>query len=291
MLYEDVSASLTFARGLKEQGIADVRQHLIDNPDALMSCFSGIKVLRVNQQCLDLCGVESMEVLMEHGPTLWGQETVVPMAEVVTAFADDGAVAHSVEFPITRVADGDQRWILNRVRRVGDSDCVLVTMIDLTEQHQAEEARQIAEQELRHAQQLQVVGQLAGGVAHDFNNILGGIVAGGEVNPQSLELSDSDRVLCDKLIRTAERGSALTARLLGLARRSGAHSWAHVQVVGVVEDAAALLERSLPPDVTVELACHCPADTWLYGASGLLQSAVLNMGLNARDAMAGLVES
>ncbi|MGZ5417465.1 MAG: PAS domain-containing protein [Nocardioides sp.] len=146
------------------------------------------------------------------------------------------------------------------------------------------EQRALTEQ-LAHAHRLEAVGQLTGGVAHDFNNLLTVILGSAELIAAELEEGDRLRTLADSIGTVAQRGAELTHSLLAFGRRQPLDP-GHVDVNDLVANTQALLARTLGD--TVALSCiladglpACLVDR------GQLENALLNLCLNARDAMPG----
>jgi signal transduction histidine kinase/ActR/RegA family two-component response regulator len=135
---------------------------------------------------------------------------------------------------------------------------------------------------LRQAHKMQAVGQLAGGVAHDFNNMLTAILGSGD-QLRALSTTEEQLELCDLIVFAAERAAELTHKLLAFSRKGKVLS-TPVDIATVVRDAAALLQRSIDRRVTVVTELSAARMT-VVGDAGQLQSAVLNLGINARDAM------
>ncbi len=143
--------------------------------------------------------------------------------------------------------------------------------------------RRRAEAQLAHAQRLDAVGQLVGGIAHDFNNLLT-VMSG---NLQLLEFTADDpqasRELLQSALRSVERGSELTAKLLAFARRQQLEPRA-IDPAVVLHDLGVLLRRTLGGAVRLRMAC--PAGLpWVFADPAQLDSALVNLALNARDAM------
>ncbi|MFA7624835.1 MAG: PAS domain-containing protein [Pusillimonas sp.] len=147
---------------------------------------------------------------------------------------------------------------------------------DTTEQHDVAER-------LHQAHKMEAVGQLTGGVAHDFNNLLTVIMGNAELLKESLEDQPSLRVFADMSSKAAERGAELTNRLLAFARRQPLEPDV-LDTNKLVASMEALLRRALTEDVEIELVRG--GGVWpIEVDAGQLESAILNLGINARDAM------
>lgn len=140
--------------------------------------------------------------------------------------------------------------------------------------------RQQLEEQCRQTQKLEAVGQLAGGVAHDFNNILTVIQGYATLLEQGL----IDNLECAKEISFAvERAAGLSRQLLSLTRKQALQPTL-INLNEVVEDMTKLLRRSLGPAVALEFS---PADALpeISADRGMIEQILLNLALNARDAM------
>ncbi len=143
-------------------------------------------------------------------------------------------------------------------------------------------SRQKMEEELRQSQKMEAVGQLTGGVAHDFNNILTAVIANLEL--LAPQLSDPDqRELADEAHGAARDGARLASQLLAFGRRQPLNSEA-TDVGALLASFSALLRRTLGE--TIELRIQVPAHPLTAIIDGVqLQNALLNLAINARDAM------
>ena len=156
---------------------------------------------------------------------------------------------------------------------LGGAPHVVAVTLDTTAQHELEE-------QVQHSRRLEAVGQLAGGVAHDFNNVLTAIISSAELLAAR---PDIDPDLTKVLLDAAQRGADLTRQLLAFSRKrkiAAAPFDAHEAIRSTV----ALLRRTIDPRVAVALHLDAPRPH-LHGDAGVLGSALLNLGLNARDAM------
>jgi PAS domain S-box-containing protein len=158
-----------------------------------------------------------------------------------------------------------------------DNQSLFVGLIhDLTERKRTEE-------QLVQAQKMEAVGQLSGGIAHDFNNLLTVIMGNAEALSIRLKARDDLQSLADGIVNAAERGAELTQRLLAFSRRQMLRPDA-IDCGLLVEEMQRLLRRTLREDV--DLKIHLPAHPMLALADrAQLESAILNLALNAQDAM------
>ncbi len=172
------------------------------------------------------------------------------------------------------------RWISWQLTKVlkgdGSLDYLIATGRDITES-------KLASEQLQHMQKLEAIGQLAGGVAHDFNNMLGGIVGFAElISMQSLEDS-TVKQYCKQIIDTSERASELTQQLLSFARKGKASS-TPIDAHSSIRRAISILNRSINKNISIELFLNASNST-ISGDPSQIQNIILNLGINARDAI------
>jgi PAS domain S-box-containing protein len=177
------------------------------------------------------------------------------------------------------VVGGKTRWVEERTFPIADEGGRAFRIAglgqDVTERRELEAS-------LRQAHKMEAIGQLAGGIAHDFNNMLTAILAAGE-QLQVQSATPEQRELCDLVVSAAKRAAELTQKLLAFSRK-GKLMNATVDVHAVIREAAALLERSIDRRVSVVLELS-ESPLTVVGDASELQNAVLNLGINARDAM------
>lgn len=174
--------------------------------------------------------------------------------------------------------------LLALTRKPGDWDSDQLHFLQLAANMLASAVqRSRSEEQLAHAQRLDALGQLTGGIAHDFNNLLT-IVSG------NLQILDAEyggvadaRELVDSASRAVDRCINLTRKLLGFSRRR-ALTPRGVRPQQVFEDLRDMLVRTLGARIQVSLDCpdRVPA---VYADPGELETALVNLSLNARDAM------
>ncbi len=165
----------------------------------------------------------------------------------------------------------------------GEVDSVVMVSTDITELRSAEQERERFNTELRRVQKLQALGQLTGGVAHDFNNLLTAI--GGNLDLVRSRLDDGDIAASylAEATRSVDQAADLVRRLLVFARNQPLVTRAE-NIAELIDEMAPLLRRTLGETIAVTTAGV--ADPWLCEVDrGQLEQALLNLAVNARDAM------
>ena len=147
----------------------------------------------------------------------------------------------------------------------------------------SEARRALLEERLRQAQKLESLGTLAGGVAHDFNNLLMAISGHAELLLGRPQLESAVKSSVDVILKAARRGSDLTRQLLGCAR-SEKPATRVIDLHASIAEVHQLLARTLNKNIQVELEL-APGACLIRGDAGQLQQVLLNLAVNARDAM------
>jgi nitrogen-specific signal transduction histidine kinase len=170
---------------------------------------------------------------------------------------------------------------------VSDEDANYAVARDVTAEKAAAERLKAAEEALLHSQKMEAVGQLTGGIAHDFNNLLTGIVGSLDLLQTRLDQGRTDNVAryISAAMTSANRAAALTHRLLAFARRQPLIPKS-VDVNRLVVSLEDLLRRTIGE--TIDLKIVAANDLWLTTCDpNQLESALLNLAINSRDAMSG----
>jgi len=175
-------------------------------------------------------------------------------------------------------ADGTEFPVELTVARVGaDNRAVLTGFVrDITE-------RRALEEQLRQSQKLEAIGRLAGGVAHDFNNILMSIMGAADLLLMQLAPADAARDEAVEIKQAVDRGAGLTRQLLAFSRRQATRS-RRFALADVVRGMDTMLRRLIGPEIDFEIVV--PAEPLVVVAdSGQIEQCVMNLVVNARDAM------
>ena len=197
------------------------------------------------------------------------------------------ALAHEFEYRIVR--GGKTHWLQARWKifrdAAGTAQRVVGVVTDVTERKRAEEELKAMELKLRRAHRLEAMGTLAGGVAHDFNNILGAILGFGEMAMRDAAKDSRLWRDLDCILEAGERGRALIDRVLAFSR-SSVRERVTVHVERVVREALDQLSAKLPPDVTLHAKLHGMRAA-IQGDATQVHQVVMNLATNAIQAMPG----
>jgi PAS domain S-box-containing protein len=225
----------------------------------------------------------------------WSEAEVASMSIFELLHPDD--VEHTrAGFELTLVGQPAIRFV-NRYRckngshryiswvGIQEDGYVYCTGRDITVEREAEIELSKAQDALRQAQKMEAIGQLTGGIAHDFNNLLTGIIGSLDLVRRRMASNNTGDIprLMDAASAAALRAAALTHRLLAFGRRQSLDTRPNDvnRIVGGVED---LLQRTMGE--RIELVCKLAGDLWTASTdANQLESALLNLAINARDAM------
>ncbi len=299
---EDALASLEAVNAGLEETIADRTRHLqtaneesrrtldvLNNTltsmaDAVVVTDRNLNILLANPAASRILGLRD-GIAPRHWPQIYrvflpDEVTPVPFEQGAIARASRGDAVDDMEIFVRRVGDTDGTHLRANGRPLRDVSGAIVGTVmvyrDVTE------AREI-ERRLRHAQKMDAIGQLTGGVAHDFNNILTVITGTIDILARAVEQDPKLTAVARMIDDAAERGSELTGRLLAFARRQPLRPRA-VDINSLVINSAKLLRPTLGEQVEIESMLS--EDTWPAQIDpSQLTTALLNLALNARDAM------
>lgn len=136
----------------------------------------------------------------------------------------------------------------------------------------------------RHTEKMEALGQFASGVAHDINNLLTAIFGHVALARSMLNEEQPARRSLDSIERAAQHAGTITKALLTIGKKGGTAK-KPVSLVQLVNDTSTVLRRMLPNQVAIQVDTSMGSGLWVYGDEGQLEQAILNLALNARDAM------
>jgi two-component system cell cycle sensor histidine kinase/response regulator CckA len=254
------------------------------SPDGLaLARLPDGRLLDVNDAFLRISGYTREEVIGRTTTELRLWADLKDRAEYIRQLQEQGHV-RDLSGPFRNKA-GERRdcLISGELVRLGEDVLSLTTLRDVTERNRAEEERRGLESQLRQAQKLEAIGRLAGGVAHDFNNMLGVILG---YTDRELALRPPSDPVCASLISirdAAERSAELTRQLLAFSRQQKVEPRVldlNAQVTGMEK----LLRHTLGEDVALTLTLD-PALWPVSMDPSQVDQALVNLAINARDSM------
>ena len=223
-------------------------------------------------------GYRAEEIVGQHFSVFYSpkdREDGLPQRALMTAARDGRFEAEGWRIR----KDGTRLWANVVIDAVRDDTGDLIGFAKIT--RDMTERRAVDEQ-LRQSQKMEAVGQLTNGVAHDFNNLLATIIPNLEL-AQSHIKDECVLKYLENAIRAGERGAQLTNQLLAFSRRHEVLT-EPVDVNQVVSEACEMLPRTIGPTIEIETSLTASA-WWALTEPGQLELAILNLAINARDAM------
>jgi PAS domain S-box-containing protein len=183
--------------------------------------------------------------------------------------------------------DGKPIWVSVKARTVRNPDGTVLyyegTCENITERKQAEEERAKLQSQLRQSQKMEAIGTLAGGVAHDFNNILTVLSGYGTLLQMKMNKTNPLRAYVDHILSASEKATNLTQSLLAFSRQRPI-SLSSVNLNDVVRGTEKLLKRLLTEDITLKTLLDAGEHTVMVDITQIDQ-ILFNLATNARDAM------
>jgi two-component system cell cycle sensor histidine kinase/response regulator CckA len=253
------------------------------NPSGLtMARQSDRTIIEANPAFLTMVGYERDEVVGRRASEVGFSDELL-LREIRTDL-DRIGVVRGKEMSL-RTKSGDTREVIGsfELADLRGESVILGSFLDVTERRTAERRREELETRLRQSERLESLGQLAGGVAHDLNNILSITWNYADFLAERFPPGDPGHDDLTQIRRAAERGRAFTRQLLTFARR-GAVLPTELQLSELLSELRSMLGRALPESIAFDL--NVAADVWSIVADrGQIEQVVLNLVVNAGDAM------
>lgn len=254
-------------------------------PIGLLTLDERGTVFEVNLTAAKLLGATRSHVVGRRFPALVGEESVPAVAAF---FADVVLGRGGCSCELTPYhKDGAPSWLVLAGHRAdspgGHHGSIQATLTDISDRRRVEMALSESQELLRQANKMESIGRLAGGVAHDSNNMLTPIIGYAQLLLDDTPEHDPRRADLEEILQAAERARDLNRSLLAFARRQTLEM-RPVELNVVVNDLETLLVQSLRDDMTLQLHLS-PVSMVVKGDSGQLAQVLLNLVLNAQDAM------
>ncbi|MGO8696454.1 MAG: response regulator [Limisphaerales bacterium] len=279
-LLHEAAADISFALDHLEQeermreSEAKWRSYMENAPVGILVADASGQHVECNRAVEEMLGYSHEELLKTHAKDIPACPTDAAVAkhfaEIMRSGRSEG------EFQLRR-KNGELLWASIRALRL-DGERLMGVFQDITGHRELE-------MELRQAQKMEAVAHLAGGVAHDFNNILAAMLMQLSLLRMRPNLDEGTRRAIDELDRAAGRGSDIIRQLLLFSRRS-VISVKPLNLQNILEALIKMLRRLIGENIHLQLETNTPP-SWVEADAGMMEQVVMNLVVNARDAMSG----
>lgn len=276
---------------LKQEGVTDLETHLLAHPALVRQMVRDVAILDINAVAVSLFKADSREALIGHSLS----RSFTPATEAAFARAlarVDAGEAHVELETLYQTLTGEPVEVLIRVTvpdNAGDWDRVLVTAVDLTERNRMQARLSETLAELSHASRISMLGELAASIAHEVNQPLAAVVTYGEAGRRWLSREPLDRAelsdCIERIMANGRRATDVIGRVRSLAKQ-GQGQTARLSLAATVTEAGALLERELRNHGVLYREEIAPDLPGIEGDRVQLQQVVINLMMNAVQAMA-----
>lgn len=252
--------------------------------DAVLSTDMNGTVLGINPVAESLLGISSEAAIGKNADDIFcifDAKTKTRLESPIRIVLESGRIYSIEKGTLLRAKDDLEYLIADSCAPIMSVDNVMVGTI-LVFRDVSDELR--LEAELHHHSKMDAIGQLAGGISHDFNNMIGGILGAAELLKSSGEIVDDENVeLVDIIIETSKRSSELTSKLLAFSRK-GSIASTIIDLHKVLKNSVSILSRTIDKRITI--VTHFDADTVsIIGDNSALQNSFMNIGINASHVM------
>ncbi len=274
---EDFSELHNYLKQLEKNGVQNIREYLDAHPTEVETCAQKVKVLDVNKATIKLHKAKNKKDLLGNLNNIFTEisfdifkEEIIALSEGQTEFESEGEV---------KTITGEVKYIflklvINKERQ--KPNIALLSTIDITD-------RKKAEDELRQAHKMESIGTLAGGVAHDFNNILYMIIGNAELALDNLPKWNPVHNHVEKIKSASIRAAGIVRQLLNFSRKTD-QEFKAINAVAVIDDGIKFIRSSIP--TTVDIKKQLPEEEiTIFGDPILINQVLINICTNASQSM------
>lgn len=249
------------------------QSYLNNAPYGIFVADKNGKYISVNKSACLITGYPEEELLNMSVPDLLGKDGIEAGIKHFERVIKTGK--SSGELPLVKKDGSKNYWFIDAIKL--SDNRFLGFCSDITEKKKLEE-------QLNHSQRMDAIGQLAGGVAHDFNNMLGGIMGAAELlKSQNKNLDKKGLKLVEMIFKASTRAADLTAKLLSFGRK-GKIASTTIKLHNVIDNTTTILKRTIDKRVSILIIKKAKNDI-IIGDGSELENIFINMGINASHAM------
>jgi PAS domain S-box-containing protein len=273
-----------------EEALREVAEELEATIEASMVGLMFLKnrvITRVNQRMAEMLGYTPEEIEGQGPEQLHlSHDHFVEFGEKYYWRLAEKAIVQ-VEFPM-RHKDGHTVLCLFSGRAIAPPDLgmgAVWTIDDITERKREQEEKERLQAQLQQSQKLESIGRLAGGVAHDLNNLLSPILGYAELLLQDAARNDPRRDSLDQIVKAGNRARDLVRQLLAFSRKQTLE-FKSLDLNELIRGFEKLLRRTIRENIAIETILDTSLPPVL-GDVGQLEQVIMNMAVNSQDAIAG----
>lgn len=240
-------------------------------------------VLRVNKAAFDSLGYTEKE-LLDMNVRVWDED--FPYRLWTSHICPELKARHSMTMESKYKRKNGTKFPVElnlNYMTYGGNEYIFAFAHDISERKRADEERQRLQAQLLQSQKMEAIGQLAGGVAHDFNNILTAVIGYGNLLEMEMEEEDPLRAYVEEILASSEKAVNLTQSLLAFSRKQSINL-KHHDINDIISGVEKLLKRLLSEDIDLRISLTSPGITVMADITQI-QQVLINLATNARDAM------
>jgi PAS domain S-box-containing protein len=278
-------------RGLFKQGVSDLSAHLAAHPGLVREMMRATRIIDVNDQCAALfAGGDRDAILASSVEPFWPEASTQVYAGAVVAAAT-GKASYAVECKLQTLSGRafDALFTVCFTPETRADGRLLIGVIDISERVKAQDALRAVQAEFAHAARVSMLGELAASIAHEVNQPLAAIATNAAAGQRWLSRAEPDleevRALNARIGEDAHRAAAIIARVRAMAARRPDER-ASVLLSDIAGEALAFLHHELMAQGVALTISHDDATPPVLGDRTLLQQVVVNLAVNAMQAMA-----
>jgi len=274
LVKEDWSGVKKLLEKKKKEEISISKEYFDKNPDFFNSCISAIKILDINKKTLELLKFKSKDKFIRNYKMIFNAKSLITLKNELNAIANDEK-SFSEESELVD-AKGKTLSVIIKYQIVGDYKNILFSIIDISEQKQAEKL-------MLKTSRMEVTATLAAGVAHDFNNLMVGVLGNADLLRMQYDKNSDVFKKLKNIADNATKAGELSQKLLAFARGGKYHPQI-LNINTIVKDTLSLNKHSFPPRINLTINIE-PELLNINADSSQMTQVLMNLCINSVESI------